>query len=159
MVPKSLPPVQNVLPNLPAPDQPVSVPARSISKVVTKSPSAHRHVPVPFPIQAHPTTPVPNSFNIIEDNEVNVPDISYNMPYPKYQPNIVPADSPPSPRVPRYKLRPRKKFSHTGDIFTRYNLAINLIQMMESNSVIHPVTGVPQGSIDIFVKVLITIYG
>ena len=31
-VPKSLPPVQTVLPNLPAPGHPVSVPTRSISK-------------------------------------------------------------------------------------------------------------------------------
>ena len=142
--PKSLPPVLTVLPNLPAPDQPVSVPARSISKVATKSPSGHRHVPFLVPIQAQPTTPVPNSFNMIEDNEENVPDISYNMPYPKSQPNIVPADTPSSPRVPRYKLRPRKNLSHTGGISTRCNLEIDLIQMMEANYVISPTTGVPQ---------------
>ena len=106
-VPKSLPPVYTVLPNLPAPDQ-----------------------PVPVPIQDQPTDPVPNSFNIIEDNEGNFPDISYNMPYPKYQPNIVPSDTPSYPRVLRYKLRPRKNLSHTGGISTRYNLTINLIQMM-----------------------------
>ena len=144
MVPKSLPPVQTILPNLPAPDQPVSVPARSIYKVETKIPLGYRHVPVPGPIQSQPTAPVTNSFNIIKDNEGNVPYISCNMPYPKYQPNIVPADTPSSPRVPRYKLRPRKNLSHTGGIYTRYNLEMNLIQMMEANSVIHPITGVPQ---------------
>ena len=105
-VPKSMPPVQTVLPNLPAPDQPVSVPARSISKVAKKSPLGHRHVPVSVSIQSQPTAPVLHSFNIIEDNEGNFLDIRYNMPYPKSQPNIVPADTPSSPRVPRYKLRP-----------------------------------------------------
>ena len=139
-VPKSLPPVQTVLPNLPAPDQPVYVPASSISKVATKIPLGHRHVPFPSPIQAQPTAPVPNSFNIIEDNKGNVLDISYTMPYPKSKPNIVPADTPSSPRVPRYKLCPRKNLSHTRGISTLYNLAINLIQIMEANSVIHPIT-------------------
>ena len=66
------------------------------------------------------------------------------MPYHKSRPNIVTADTPSSPRVSRYKLRPRKNLSHTGGISTRYNLAINLIQMMEANSVIHTITGVPQ---------------
>ena len=91
---KSLPTVQTVLPNLPAPDKPVSVPERSISKVATKIPLLHRLVPVPFPVQAHPTAPVTNSFKIIEYNEGNVPNIGYNMPYPKYKPNIIPADTP-----------------------------------------------------------------
>ena len=118
-VPKSLPPVQTVLPNLTAPDQHFSVPVCSISKVARKCPLGHRHVPVPVPIQYQPTAPVPNSFNIIEDNKGNFPDISYNMPYPKTQPNIVPADTAPSPRVPRYKLRQRKNLSHTGGISTR----------------------------------------
>ena len=66
------------------------------------------------------------------------------MTYPKYQPNIVPSDTLPSPRVPRYKLRLCKNLAHAGGISTRYNLAINLIQMMEANSVIHAITGVPQ---------------
>ena len=66
------------------------------------------------------------------------------MPYPKSRPNIIPADTPSSPRVPRYKLRPLKNLSHTGGISTQYNLAINLIQMIEANSDIHPITGDPQ---------------
>ena len=144
MVPKSLPPVQTALPDLPALDQPFSVPARSISKVATKIPLVHCPVSVPVPVQAQPTASVPNSFNIIEDNKRNVPDISYNMPYPKSNPNIVTADTTSSPRVPRYKLRPHKNLFYTGGISTWYNLAINLIQTIEANSVIHPITGVPQ---------------
>ena len=99
---------------------------------------------VPFP-----KLPPQNHLNIIEDDNGDLPTITYKV---HTGTNLIPPDDPPSP--PRVNTPPpprvidgpstnlRSRF--TGGTASHYALATATLTSMEANSVIHPDTGVAQ---------------